>query len=216
MTGVVDVHARVRALRVLPVIVLDDAALAVPVADALAGGGLPIAEITMRTPAAIGAIEQIARDRPDVLVGAGTVLDVGQAAAALDAGARFIVAPGLNAAVVAFCQTREVPVFPGVVTPTEIEHARRLGVRTVKFFPAEAAGGARYLAAVAAPYRDMEFIPTGGIDRHRLAAYLATRGVVACGGSWMVADVWLRTGDLAAITAETLETVRTVRELAGR
>jgi 2-dehydro-3-deoxyphosphogluconate aldolase / (4S)-4-hydroxy-2-oxoglutarate aldolase len=196
-----------RRVRVLPVIVLERADDAVPLADALVAGGMPIAEVTFRTAAAREAIRRIATERPDVLVGAGTVLSPEQAQEAVDAGAQFIVSPGLNPAVVTYCQQIGVPIYPGVCTPTEIEQARELGLRVVKFFPAEVVGGAKFIEAIGGVYRDMEFIPTGGIRRDMLARYLATGRVVACGGSWMAPASWLNEGAFDKVRAEAAATV---------
>lgn len=198
---------QLRAIRVLPVLVLDDAAQALPLADALAAGGMPIAEITLRTSAAAESIRRIASTRPDILTGAGTVLTTEQAQHAIDAGAQFIVSPGLNPRVVEYCQTLGVPIFPGVCTPTEIEQARSLGLRVVKFFPAEVMGGAKFIEAIASVYRDMEFIPTGGIRREMIGRYLATGRVVACGGSWMAPAAWLHGGTFDQIRDEAAATI---------
>ncbi len=176
---------RFAAMRIVPVIVIDDPVDAVPLARALRDGGLPCAEVTLRTPRALDALSRIAAEVPEMLVGAGTVLSPGQAAEARAAGARFIVAPGFNAAVVEYCQSVETPVFPGVCTPTEIEMALGLGLSVVKFFPAEPMGGLAFLEAIAAPYTGVSFMPTGGIGPSNLASYLAFSRVVACGGSWV-------------------------------
>ncbi len=207
ITSPPDVLKQLRSVRVLPVIVLDDAAHALPLADALAAGGMPIAEVTFRTAAAAEGIRRIASERSDILVGAGTVLSTDQVQQALDAGAQFIVSPGLNPRVVEYCQTRGVPIFPGVCTPTEIEQARALGLRVVKFFPAEVMGGAGFIEAIASVYRDMEFIPTGGIKREMLARYFATGRVVACGGSWMAPTKWLHDGAFDRVQTEASATM---------
>lgn len=198
-----DVLARIRALRVVPVIVIDDARDAVPLAAALADGGLPCAEITFRTTAASEALRRMTAERSDMLAGAGTVLTPAQAAEAHDAGASFVVAPGFNPAVVDYCQEHGVPVFPGVCTPTEIEMALARNLNVLKFFPAEPMGGLAFLKAIAAPYGMVEFIPTGGINADNLPAYLAFKKVVACGGSWMAPAEWIRAGEFARITQET-------------
>lgn len=173
---------------IVPVVVINDAADARGLAQALCDGGLPCAEVTFRTAAAADAIAAIARDFPDVLLGAGTVLTVEQAQRALNAGAEFIVAPGLNRKVVDYCIERNVPVLPGVATPTEVEAALEAGLQVVKFFPAEASGGAEYLKAMAAPYGSVRFIPTGGVGPANLLGYLKSPRVLACGGSWMVSN----------------------------
>jgi 2-dehydro-3-deoxyphosphogluconate aldolase / (4S)-4-hydroxy-2-oxoglutarate aldolase len=171
---------------IIPVAVIEDIADAIPLANAVLEGGLEIIEVTFRTTAAKEAMTRIARAHPKMLLGAGTVLSVEQAQSAIDAGAKFIVSPGLNRDVVEFCLSQEITVTPGVVTPTEIEAAMALGLDVVKFFPAEASGGVGYLKAVSAPYGEMQFIPTGGINESNVISYLECPCVLACGGSWMV------------------------------
>jgi 2-dehydro-3-deoxyphosphogluconate aldolase/(4S)-4-hydroxy-2-oxoglutarate aldolase len=200
--------AVLRRLRIVPVIVIDDPAAAPPLAEALEAGGLPCAEVTFRTAAAADALGRMTRAAPAVFVGAGTVLDPGQVDIAKDAGARFIVAPGLNRRVVERAQQLGLPVFPGVCTPSEIETARELGLRILKFFPAEPIGGLPYLKAIAAPYIDVQFIPTGGINADNLTTWLAFGRVIACGGSWMVAQEWIRAGDFDRIRTEVEKAVR--------
>lgn len=207
-----EVLARIAALKILPVIVIDDAAAAVPLADALLAGGLPCAEVTFRTAAAAAALARISAERPAVLLGAGTVLTPAQAASAQAAGARFIVAPGFSPAVVDWCLAHDLPVFPGVCTPTDIEAALARGLETLKFFPAEPIGGLPYLQAIAAPYGGVRFIPTGGINAVNLSAYLACNKVVACGGSWMAPADWIRGREFARITEETRRAVAIVQE----
>jgi 2-dehydro-3-deoxyphosphogluconate aldolase/(4S)-4-hydroxy-2-oxoglutarate aldolase len=211
-----SVTARLRALRVVPVIVIDDARRALDLAEALAEGGLDCAEITFRTPAAIESLTLIARERPKFLVGAGTVLTPEQADRALDAGAHFAVAPGLNRRVVEHCIDIGLPMYPGVCTPSEVEAALELGLRAMKFFPAEPAGGVKYLRALASPYGDIEFMPTGGITRDTMADYLAFRKVIACGGSWMAPSDWINTGAFERIRDETRRVVQLVREIDAR
>ena len=210
-----EVAARFRALRVVPVIVIDDARGAAPLAAALSEGGLPCAEVTFRTKAAADAIRRMTDAQPDMLIGAGTVLTPTQVDTALDAGASFIVAPGFNPVVVDYCLERDVPVFPGVCTPSEVEAALMRGLRVVKFFPAEPAGGLAYLKAIAGPYGDVEFMPTGGITRANLASYLAFPRIVACGGSWMAPQPWIAAGDFDAIRAETERTVAAAQGVAA-
>ena len=211
-TSSVDVLGALRAMKVVPVIVIDDAANAIPLATALSEGGLPCAEVAFRTPNAAEAITRMASTFPDLLVGAGTVLTPQQAARALEAGARFIVAPGFNPSVVGFCQERAIPVFPGVCTPTEIEMALAKELKVVKFFPAEAAGGLPFLKAVAAPYVGLEFMPTGGINPGNLGSYLGFKRVVACGGSWMAPPEWIAGKQFDRIRDETARAVSLVRE----
>jgi 2-dehydro-3-deoxyphosphogluconate aldolase/(4S)-4-hydroxy-2-oxoglutarate aldolase len=172
-------------LRVIPVVALEDADKAEPLADALCAGGLPCVEITLRTETALESIRALS-GRDDLLLGAGTVHGSEQAKAAVDAGARFIVTPGFNPKTVAWCLENEVPVFPGTSSPTDLEMALDFGLKIVKFFPAEAIGGVKTLKAFAGPYGALRFIPTGGISPGNLADYLALPQVVACGGSWMV------------------------------
>lgn len=201
-----DVLDAVTSARIVPVVVIDDEQSALPLAAALKRGGLRCAEITLRTPAAEAALRALAAD-PDMLVGAGTVLNAAQAARVIDAGARFIVTPGLSLDVVRHCQARSVPVFPGVATATELMAALDAGIETVKFFPAEQLGGVAMLKALAAPLHMMKFIPTGGVSAANLADYLRLPAVLAAGGSWMVAANLIRNGDFDAITKLTAEAV---------
>jgi 2-dehydro-3-deoxyphosphogluconate aldolase / (4S)-4-hydroxy-2-oxoglutarate aldolase len=174
-----------RTRRVVPVVTIPRADDAGGLGRALVEGGLPLAEITFRTEAAADAIAALRAACPDLLVGAGTVLDVETVDRAVAAGAAFIVAPGFNPAVVDRCLSLGMPVIPGVSTPTEIEMGRARGLQLLKFFPAEASGGIRYLKAVAAPYRGIEFMPTGGVSPANLSGYLALPHVAACGGTWI-------------------------------
>ncbi|GGM44661.1 ketohydroxyglutarate aldolase [Dactylosporangium sucinum] len=208
-TYVTDVHDTEQAIAaggLVPVVVLQDAADAAPLAEALLAGGLRCVEVTFRTDAAAAAIAAMAR-YPELLVGAGTVLTVEQAGRALDAGARFVVSPGFGPAVVRQCAGAGVPVYPGAATATEIQMAVDAGLRTVKFFPAEPLGGAPMVQALAAPFRDMRFIPTGGITSAQLPAYLALPSVLAVGGTWMVAPDLLAARDWAEVTRRTAAAV---------
>lgn len=197
-----------RRLRILPVIVIDDARSAVPLARALAEGGLPAAEVTFRTAGAAEAIRRIAAEVPEVALGAGTVLTPARVDEARDAGARFIVAPGLNDRVVHRARELGLPVFPGVCTPTEIEHALELGLTALKFFPAEPMGGLRFLKAVCAPYGDVRFMPTGGVTPANVGEYLKFEKVICCGGSWMAPQDRIAAGDFAWIRDETARAVQ--------
>ncbi|MBV8201289.1 MAG: bifunctional 4-hydroxy-2-oxoglutarate aldolase/2-dehydro-3-deoxy-phosphogluconate aldolase [Acidobacteria bacterium] len=172
-------------LGIVPVAVIDDVGDAAPLTEALLAGGIGGAEVTLRTPAALGALAVMAR-YPGFVAGAGTVLDAWQVAAAADAGARFAVSPGFDPDVVDACQNRSLPVLPGAVTATEIQRVRRAGLRACKFFPAEASGGLHALSALAAPFPDMRFVPTGGIGPANAGDYLAAPYVLAVGGTWMV------------------------------
>jgi 2-dehydro-3-deoxyphosphogluconate aldolase/(4S)-4-hydroxy-2-oxoglutarate aldolase len=198
MSPMNDVIGRVSKLRLVPMVVIDRAEYVGGFADALVAGRLPIAEITFRTAAAEAAIRALA-NRGDLLVGAGTVLSTEQADRALDAGAQFLVAPGTNPTVVEHVLKRGVAMFPGVVTPSEIELAMSLGVSTMKFFPAETMGGVAMLKALAGPYPDVRFIPTGGITPELLPSYLKLPTVVACGGSWLAPRHLIAEGKFEAI-----------------
>lgn len=197
--------------RLVPVIALQRADHAAALADALVAGGLPIAEVTFRTDAAAASMKAMA-DRGDMLVGAGTVLTVDQVNEARDAGAAFVVSPGLNPKVVRRCLDIGLPVCPGVATPTDIEAALDFGLRVVKFFPAEAMGGVNTLEAIAGPYRMMRFIPTGGIDPNNFNHYLALEQVLACGGSWMVKPALYDDGDFGRVERITQHAVQIANE----
>jgi 2-dehydro-3-deoxyphosphogluconate aldolase/(4S)-4-hydroxy-2-oxoglutarate aldolase len=183
--------ARLRAVRIVPVITIEDPEDAVPLARALAEGGLPCAEITFRTARAPEALQRICAEAPELLAGAGTVLTSDQAKRARDAGAQFIVAPGFNPRVVDYCLENNIPVYPGIATPTEVEMALEKGLKTLKFFPAEPMGGLDFIKAIAAPYVDVNFMPTGGINLTNVMHYLAFKRIVACGGSWMAPADWI-------------------------
>lgn len=192
---------------IIPVVVLNDAADAAPLGDALVAGGLPVAEVTFRTAAAADSIKTMS-ERGDILVGAGTVLTPEQVDQAVDAGARYIVSPGLSAAVVEQCRKRDVPVLPGAVTPSEIQQALELGIKTVKFFPAGTNGGAKAIKALSAPFVDVTFVPTGGVSPDNLADYLAVPSVRAVGGSWMVPGKLIAAGEFDTIVEKTANAVK--------
>ena len=196
----------------VPVVVIDDAARATGLGHALVAGGLPVAEVTFRTAAARASIEAMAAV-PDLLVGAGTVRTPEQVTQAVEAGARYIVSPGLSEAVVRRCQELGVPVLPGAVTATEVQAAAELGLGTVKFFPAETSGGAAAIKALAAPFHDITFVPTGGIGPKNLADYLAAKAVVGVGGSWMCPREAVAQGDFATIERLCREAVELVAQL---
>lgn len=200
---------------IIPVVVLEDAEDAYPLAKALCEGGLPCAEVTFRTEAAEEAIRRMSEAFPEMLVGAGTVLTTEQVERAVKAGARFIVSPGLNPKVVSYCLEREIPVTPGCMTPSEIEQALELGVDVVKFFPAEPAGGLAMIKALAAPYTRLKFMPTGGIDAAKAPAYLADKHILACGGSWMVKAELIRKKEFETIAQLTREAAGLVKEHRG-
>lgn len=195
---------------IVPVVKIEDAAQAVPLAKALCDGGLPLAEITFRTAAASDAISAISEEMPDMLIGAGTVLTTEQADKAKAAGAKFIVSPGLNPKVVQHCIDIDIPVTPGVNSPSDMELAMEMGLDVVKFFPAEQSGGVAFLKAVSGPYSSLKFMPTGGINAKNLNDYLAFNKVLACGGSWMVKSDLISAGDFDGITALVKEAVNTM------
>jgi len=209
---------QMRDFGVVPVVAINQAEDAIPLGQALLSGGLPCAEITFRTAAAEEAIQRIASELPEILIGAGTVLNIEQAERAVSAGARFIVSPGFDAKVVSWCLEQGVVVTPGVATPTEINMALDHGLMILKFFPAEALGGIKTLKAISAPYVNVKFIPTGGVNLENLADYLRLPSVHACGGSWLVKRSLIGAGDFDEITRrarEALEVVHQVRTEGG-
>lgn len=208
-----EVLQQLGQIGIIPVVVIEDADTAVPLGQALLDGGLPCAEITFRTAAAAEAIQKMSATYPDMLVGAGTVLTVAQAQQAQTAGARFIVTPGFDASVVAWCLANDMPITPGVMTPTDINQAIAKGLTTLKFFPAEAAGGVKALQAIGGPYVGIKFIPTGGITAENLVDYLQLPMVLACGGSFMVQKEWLANGQFETITQVTQTAVHIVRSV---
>ncbi len=195
-----EIIAEIGKHRLVPVVTIENAKNAVSLGAAIIAGGLPLAEITLRTGAALEAIKILTRAFPDLLVGAGTVLSAAQAQEAVNAGAKFIVSPGFNPKVVDYCVWNGVPITPGVSSPTLIEMALERNLSVVKFFPAEPLGGMAFLKAIAAPYPNVKFIPTGGINQKNLADYLAYDRVHACGGSWMVASSLIAAGKFGEIT----------------
>ena len=205
-----NVENTLRETGIVPVIKISDAGRAAELARALCSGGMPAAEVTFRTTAAAESIYNMRQACPDMLVGAGTVLTKESLDAALAAGAQFIVAPGLNPAIVEAALAKDVPVVPGCMTPTEIELAMSLGLDFVKFFPAEAAGGVKFLKAVSAPYAGMRFMPTGGISMKNAAEYLALPYVVCCGASFIASDEQITDGRFDEIT-ENARTAKSVR-----
>lgn len=201
---------------IVPVVVLEEAEKAVPVAKALQSGGVSCAEVTFRTAAAEAAIRSITEAMPDMLVGAGTVLTIEQADRAAAAGAKFIVTPGYNPRVVDHCIRKNIPVVPGCMDTHAIEMALEAGLDTIKFFPAEAAGGLPMIKALAGPYVNLKFMPTGGINADNLTEYLSFKKVVACGGSWMVKPALVKEERYDEITRLTKEAVALVDGLTER
>ena len=184
--NITTLSERLRTIKIVPVIALDNAIDAVPLGAALRESGIPVAEITFRSPAAAEAIRRLRDADPDILIAAGTVLNAAQAKAAQQAGADFIVSPGFNPNTVKACQDMDIPITPGINNPTAIEAALEHGIDTVKYFPAEASGGIPMLKALLAPYAMLKIMPTGGINAKNIRDYLAIKNVIACGGSWMV------------------------------
>lgn len=210
-----SIFARLGERGIVPVIKIEHERHALPLMEALREGGLPCAEITLRTEAGIGAIRRIAAALPQILVGAGTVLSVEQAERAVAAGAQYIVCPGFDPDVVGWCLQQGVAVVPGVATPTEINMALKKGLYLLKFFPAQASGGTAMLKALADPYSNVKFIPTGGITPQNLPEYLRLSNVHACGGSWMVPAKLIaqeQFGEITRLTKEARALVQQVRE----
>lgn len=203
-----EVLKQISDIGIVPVIAIKNADDAVPLAKALIKGGLPCAEVTFRTDAAEQAIKNIAKECPEMLVGAGTVLTKEQADKAMVAGAKFLVSPGLNPEIVKYCIDKGYPMTPGVANPSDIEQALALGLEAVKFFPAEAAGGLPMIKAMSAPYGNLKFMPTGGINAKNLKSYLDFKKIFACGGSWMVNGDLLAAKDFDGIEKLTKDAVK--------
>ncbi len=200
---------------VVPVVVLNNAKDALLLAKALIEGGLPCAEVTFRTEAAEESIRQMAEKYPEMLVGAGTVLTIEQVDRAVNAGAKFIVSPGFDPEIVDYCLSREIPIFPGCVTPSEVAQAVKRGLKVVKFFPAEQYGGVSTIKALAAPYTMVRFMPTGGVSIKNLKDYLSCDKIIACGGSWMVKGDLIEAGEFDKIREMTKEAVTLAEEIRG-
>lgn len=197
--------------KVVPVVVLNRVEDAKPLGEALCAGGLPVAEVTFRTEAAEESIRVMKKEFPEMLVGAGTIVNVEQAKRALDAGSTFLVSPGFSAKVTEFAIDNNVPIFPGCCTPTEIMMAMDYGLKVVKFFPAKQFGGLDTIKALAAPFPSMKFMPTGGISAANILDFLAFDKIIACGGSWMVNGALVKEGNFAEITRLTKEAVDLVK-----
>jgi 2-dehydro-3-deoxyphosphogluconate aldolase/(4S)-4-hydroxy-2-oxoglutarate aldolase len=205
---------RFRTIGIIPVLEIDSAAHAVPTAEALSVGGLPIAEVTLRTDAGLDSIRNIARNLPDVLVGAGTVINLKQAQEARDAGAQFLVSPGMAEDVVIWAVKNQIPILAGAVTPTEIMRGLNLGLTLLKFFPSETMGGLKAIKAISDPFPQVRFIPTGGIRLDNLAEYLQVEKVHAVGGSWMAKRVMIVEGkfeEIQRLAGEASEAVAGVK-----
>jgi len=205
VTALLEKHA------VVPAIVLEDADQAAPLAQALISGGLPVAEVTLRTPGSLDALRRMTAF-PDLLTGAGTVLNVAQAQQAVAAGAKFIVSPGMDAELICWCMEKNITVIPGACTPTEIMLAMNLGLRCVKFFPCEASGGLEMLRALRGPFPEMRYLATGGINLESVSNYLAFPPVLAVGGTWMVKPEWLANDRFDVIEEGCRTTVEVVQD----
>ena len=200
---------------VVPVVVLNDPAEALPVADALLKGGLPVAEVTFRTAAAEEAIRIMAAERPAMLVGAGTVLTIDQVDRAVAAGAKFIVCPGFDPEIVDYCIGKSIPVFPGCTTASEVAWGVKRGLNVLKFFPAEQCGGVATIKALCAAYVGVKFMPTGGIGPKNLKDYLSCDKIVCCGGSWMVKGDLIKAGRFDEIERLSKEAVALAKQVRG-
>ena len=202
------VAEKIAGFGVVPVVVLEDVKDAAPLAKALVEGGLPCAEVTFRTAAAEESIRVMTTEYPDMFVGAGTVLTIEQVDRAVAAGAKFIVSPGFDPEIVDYCLEKEIPVFPGCITPSEVAQAVKRGLKVVKFFPAEQFGGVATIKAMAAPYVGLKFMPTGGVSAKNLESYLSCDKIIACGGSWMVKGDLVKAGKFDEIKTLTEEAVK--------
>ncbi len=202
---------RLSSFGVVPVVVLNRVKDAEPLADALCEAGLPCAEVTFRTEAAAESIKIMKDKHPELLLGAGTVLTLEQVDRALEAGAEFIVSPGFDPEIVDYCLGKNVPIVPGCVTPSEVAQGVHRGLEVLKFFPAEQAGGLAMIKAMAAPYTNVKFMPTGGISEGNLASYLECNKIVCCGGSWMVKSDMVESGDFKTISEKAKRAVEIVK-----
>ena len=210
-----EIAEKFQKFGVVPVVVLEDTKDAVPLAKALVEGGLPCAEVTFRTEAAEESIRLMAEQFPEMLVGAGTVLTTEQVDAAVGAGAKFIVSPGFDPKIVDYCLEKDIPVFPGCITPSEVAQAVKRGLKVVKFFPAEQFGGVATIKAMTAAYVGIKIMLTGGINPKNVREYLACDKIFACGGSWMVKGDMIKAGEFDKIEAMTKEAVEIVKEVRG-
>lgn len=211
-----EVLEKIQEIGIVPVVVLDDAKDAAPLAKALCEGGLPCAEVTFRTAAAEESIRIMSEQFPEMLVGAGTVLTTEQVDRAVAAGAKFIVSPGMNPRIVKYCVEKGILITPGCANPSDIEQALENGLDVVKFFPAEPAGGLKMIKAMAAPYVGVKFMPTGGINQNNVRDYLAYDRILACGGSWMVKGDLVAAGEFDKIKELVAEAVEIVKESRGK
>lgn len=210
-----EILEKIKKVGIVPVVVLEDAKDAAPLAKALIEGGLPCAEVTFRTACAEECIKIMHEQYPEILLGAGTVLTTEQVDRAVAAGAEFIVSPGFDPEIVDYCLSKNIMVLPGCITPSEVAQAAKRGLKVVKFFPAEQFGGLATIKALAAPYVDMQFMPTGGVSAKNVREYLGYNRLVACGGSWMVKGDLVKAGDFDKIVELTKEAAAIVKEVRG-
>lgn len=210
-----EVLEKIQKIGIVPVVVLDDAKDAAPLAKALCEGGLPCAEVTFRTAAAEESIRIMAKEFPEMLVGAGTVLTTEQVDRAVNAGAKFIVSPGFDPEIVDYCLEKGITVLPGCITPSEVAQAVKRGLEVIKFFPAEQSGGLAMIKAMSAPYTTVKFMPTGGISAKNVASYLECDKIFACGGSWMVKKNLIEDQEFDKIRALTEEAVNIAKSVRG-
>jgi 2-dehydro-3-deoxyphosphogluconate aldolase/(4S)-4-hydroxy-2-oxoglutarate aldolase len=211
-----EIFEKFHSVGIIPVVEIDDAKNALPLAEALCAGGLPIAEITLRTDAALEAIHQIARGAAEVLVGAGTVVNREQARAACEAGAQFLVSPGMVEEVIIWARENQIPMLAGAVTPTEMIHGINLGLSVLKFFPAETMGGLKAIKAMSDPFPQLRFIPTGGIGLENVAEYLRMEKIHAVGGSWMAKRQMIADGKFDEITRMAKQASDIVKQIRRR
>lgn len=206
-----EILKKIEEVRIVPVVVLEDAKDAAPLANALCEGGLACAEVTFRTDEAAEVIKEMKKARPDMLVGAGTVLTKEQVDQAVDAGAQFIVSPGLNPEIVEYCVNKNLTIIPGCANPSDVEQALKYHLEVVKFFPAEALGGLKLIKAMSAPYKNVKFMPTGGINPKNVKEYLDFKAIIACGGTWMVPKDAVENKEFDKIEKLTKEAVEAIR-----
>jgi len=209
----IDINSNLENTPVVPLVQADDPETAIQISRALASGGLTVAEIVFRTDAALECLAAVATEVPEMIAGAGTVLNTTQAQQAIDAGAKFIVCPGLDVETVRLCQSISIPIFPGTMTPSEVMQAWNLGLREVKFFPASLAGGLSMLKALGSVFRGVRFMPTGGVSVTNLAEFLALPCVLACGGSWLTPPSAIAAGNYDEVTRLAAEAVAIARQI---
>ncbi len=216
MINLHEILKKIGEIGIVPVVKIDDVEKAVPLAKSLIKGGIPCAEITFRTAEGEEAIRRIAKEVPEILVGAGTVLTIEQVDKAVSAGAKFIVTPGFNPKIVEYCVNKNILITPGCITPSDMERALELGLELIKFFPAEQAGGLEFIKAVSAPYPSLRFMPTGGISEKNICEYLKFNKIHACGGSWMVKPDLINSGNFDEIERLSREVTELIKPLIAK